>query len=76
MMARALAGNNPVFHEVVNDLDHRPGNTTGNMNSLLLEELHGFQSHAPCKDMGNAAGCEQARQFSRFVAGIQYDLVM
>jgi hypothetical protein len=76
MMAGTLTGKNPVFDEVPYDLVHRAGNTTNYMDSLILEELHGFHSHTSRKDMGNPAGSEQPGQFSGFVARVQYDLMM
>ena len=76
MIAGALTSSNPVPDEVPDDLVHRTGNATHNMDSLLLEKLHGFHSHAPCKDMRNPEGGEQTGQFSGFVAGVQQDFVM
>lgn len=76
MIAGALTSSDPVPNEVPDDLVHRTGNATQNMDSLLLEKLHGFHSHTPCKDMRNPARCEQPGQFSGFVAGVQHDLVM
>lgn len=76
MIAGALTGNNPVPDEFPDDLVHRTGNPTNNLDSLLLEKLHSFHSHTPCKDMRNPAGCEQPWQFSGFVAWVQHDLMM
>lgn len=76
MIASALTGNNPVFDKVPDDLVHRTGNATNYMDSLLLEKLHGFHSHTPCKYMGNPAGREKPGKFTGFVAGIQNNFVM
>jgi hypothetical protein len=63
MMACALTRNNPVFNEITDDHVDRTGRANLYLDTLFLEKLHRFHSHAPCKDMRNPADASSRGSF-------------
>jgi hypothetical protein len=55
VVARALAGNNPVLRKAFRNVIDRPLDPERDPDAMLLEELDGFHTHPAGKDMGDPA---------------------